>query len=114
VLRLLLWRLLGLVAVLVGAALVAWCLDGGLGRSLRGGSSSVTPEHFVEVWSAPVARVGGGGRHVLAALVESVTAGLAVLSLCLLVARFIARRRRRYVRLWVEPYRSDTATRTGP
>jgi hypothetical protein len=36
VLRLLLWRLLGLLAVLAGLALTAWFLRGGPGRALRG------------------------------------------------------------------------------
>ena len=35
-LRLLLWRVLGLLAVLLALALGGWLLDGGLGATLRG------------------------------------------------------------------------------
>ncbi|HEX3851573.1 MAG TPA: hypothetical protein VHW01_11445, partial [Polyangiaceae bacterium] len=36
-LRFLLWRLLGLFALLAGCICLAWLLDGGPGRVLRGG-----------------------------------------------------------------------------
>ena len=39
-LRFLLWRLLGLLAVLAGLALIAWFLDGGPGEVLRGRSAA--------------------------------------------------------------------------
>src|SRR5437870_13705119 len=37
VLRFLLWRMLGLLAVLLGAAVTSWLLSGGPGKTLRGG-----------------------------------------------------------------------------
>jgi DNA-binding HxlR family transcriptional regulator len=42
VLRLLLWRVLGLLAVLMALALGGWLLDGGLGATLRGGAAGHT------------------------------------------------------------------------
>ncbi len=37
-LRFLLWRLLGLLAIVAGLALIAWFIDGGPGKVLRGRS----------------------------------------------------------------------------
>jgi hypothetical protein len=40
VLRFLLWRLLGLLAIVAGLALIAWFIDGGPGRVLRGDANA--------------------------------------------------------------------------
>ncbi len=111
-LRSLLWRLLGLLALVAGLALVAWLLDGGPGRLLRGRSAGgagriltdlpgIVAQAMRSAWSwSP-----DGGLHPLAtALLASAT----VLA-CLTLARLLARRGRRYVRLRLEPHRTDEA-----
>jgi hypothetical protein len=108
VIRFLLWRLLGLLALLLGFALAAWCLDGGLGRALRGSSS------------APAGRLQGYSAHALGAMwvaasgaaipLAAATALVFALSISILVVRVVARNRRRCVRMLVEPYRTDTAS----
>jgi DNA-binding MarR family transcriptional regulator len=110
VLRFLLWRLLGLLALLVGFALIAWCLDGGPGRSLRGKSAPSSPGRLLGASLA-------AARHAATVSWRAATAPMAVaaalllgLSLLVVVARWLARRRRRYVRLRVEPHRTDTAS----
>jgi hypothetical protein len=109
VIRFLLWRLLGLIALLAGLALAAWCLDGGLGRSLRGASRPVTPARLLSVGGSAIGRVWDRCSG-LAVPLESVAALLLALSLCILALRTVARCRRRYVRLQLEPYRTDQAS----
>jgi hypothetical protein len=112
VLRYLLWRLLGLLALLTGFVAVGWLLSGGPGRVLRAApadrrlSSAASPQRLLRgpqaLWDwAPVA----GVRVVvlLAAVVLAVT-------LALLAIRWLSRRRRSYVRLRLEPYRTDQAS----
>ncbi len=116
-LRFLLWRLLGLVALIVAIALVAWLLDGGLSAALRG-----TPGAH---------GVGAGVGHLsFRALTGSLGAGLGavwdwapggvpwwrlamlivfVTGVSLGMIRLRARERRGYVRLRVQSYRADTA-----
>jgi hypothetical protein len=113
-LRFLLWRILGLAALIVAIGLIAWLLDGGLLVALRSAGS------------------GGGARHLSLASLTTVlraVAGVAwrwtpggiawwrsLLGLGLLVgapvgaARLRARHRRRYVRLRVQAYRADSAS----
>ena len=102
--RFLLWRLLGLLAVLCGGALVAWWLEGGPGRAIRG-ESLHTPGHLLREGTSAACELLVG----LAAPLSLSTASLALLVLPVLLARALARRRRRYVRLRVEPYRTDQA-----
>lgn len=113
-LRFLLWRLLGLLALLAGIALVDWFLRGGPGRLLRTGSLSSRHVTLLRLLSS-VAGVPGaiwnwtavsGLRPFMALFVLAVVSSVSVL----LAARLRARRRRRYVRLRVEPYRTDHAT----
>jgi Replication-relaxation len=112
VLRLLLWRLAGLLALLVGIILAVWLLGGGLGRALRGQTPALhNPIRALtvalgaaarEAWRSMPALVGpGAARTALAAVVA--------LPLLAVATRSAARRRRRYVRLRVEPYRTDEA-----
>lgn len=113
-LRFLLWRLLGLLALIAGLALISWFLDGGPGKALRG---STTADGFQLVVSAVahtleravgVLRMAGAPLGVWPArLVPAVALALAVL---ILATRLRARRRRRYVRLRVDAYRADRAT----
>ena len=113
-LRFLLWRLLGLLAVLVGLALIAWFLDGGPGEVLRGrGAASVFPRSVV-------ALAGTLERHAQAILHWAPELGLAPAkllialvttpALVLTCTRARARRRRRYARFRVEAYRADQAS----
>ena len=111
-LRFLLWRLLWLLALLVGFAAVGWLLGGGPGRLLRrapahrAASNAVSPQRLLHgpqaVWDwAPVA-----GMRVVVLL--SVIALLQILAL--LAIRWVARSRRSYVRMQLEPYRTDQAS----
>jgi hypothetical protein len=114
VLRFLLWRLLGVLAIFAGFALIAWFLGGGPGRELRGSPrreafhfplapvASALREQARAAWRwAPVA----GLWPVRLLVVIAVSLGVTVA-----FARWQARRRRRYVRLRVEAYRTDRAS----
>jgi hypothetical protein len=105
--------MLGLLALLAGLALFAWFLNGGLGRLLRG--------HV----SADATRLTAGGvlsllgRSVAVAWGWSPAADVAPLKLALLIAGILclliaavrshARRKRCYVRLRLDVYRTDDA-----
>jgi Replication-relaxation len=112
VLRSLLWRFTGLLALVASFALVAWLLEGGPGRLLRGkpaaGAGQVLSQlpkivaeaaHSAWSWSPT-----GGLRPLATALLASV-----VVLVCLATVRLLARRRRCYVRLRIEPHRTDQA-----
>jgi Replication-relaxation len=113
VLRFLLWRLLGLLAVFASFALIAWFLGGGPGRVLRGAPGR-QELHF------PTVALGSAVGRQANAVWSWAPAGLsparllAVVALCLgaivALTRWQARRRRRYVRLLVEAYRTDRAS----
>ncbi|HEX4564912.1 MAG TPA: replication-relaxation family protein [Solirubrobacteraceae bacterium] len=116
--RFLLWRVLGVFAVacavVVGTSAIAWLARGGLGASLRGSGHS----HALK----------GGALSLAAALgsqvrgvVEWRAAGAVAIAPALLIgavlacvgaacSRVVSRRRRRYVRLRVAPYRGDRAS----
>jgi hypothetical protein len=114
VLRFVLWRLLGLLAILAALALIAWFLHGGPGKLLRGeqpvgllrvsvSAFAATIDGFIRaIWSwAPVLGIA------------PVKLGIGILSMSGIVttmARASARRRRRYVRLRVDAYRTDEAS----
>jgi len=150
VLRFLLWRALGLLAVLMAFALSGWLLNGGLGAALRGPTAlSAAPRGStapaaalrgvtarLQGSTAPTATLGGSAAsnvaHVALHSLPSTLADEAraiwdwapggffltrfFVVLVLLVgsfttiARWHARRRRRYVRMRVETYRTDTAS----
>jgi len=112
VLRFLVWRLLGLLAVFCAGVLLAWFLGGGAGRLLRGrGGSPHAPD--LSLASAAAALPAGvwnwapapGVNPVPLALLACAAQGLALLAL-----RWRARRRRRYVRLEVLGHRTDRAS----
>ena len=112
-LRLLLWRIVGVLAVLSGFAIALWLLGGGPGRILRGepGAGVAGPA----LGSIPTA-LGRAPRALWQwAPGDAIAPARALLVLLLgsstLVfgTRGCRRRRRRYVRLRVEPYRSDQA-----
>ncbi|MFI5005266.1 MAG: hypothetical protein ACHQE6_09660, partial [Solirubrobacterales bacterium] len=103
--RLLLWRLLGLAAVLLGLAVIAWLLHGGPGAVLRGASIPPpvpSPRALHTSGALPIAS--------LAELLAALALGLLAL---LLGVRRRARRGRRYVRLRVEAYRTDRTSVEG-
>jgi hypothetical protein len=111
VLRFLLWRLLGLLATLASLALIAWFIDGGAGKVLRGDANAGSLHPVVlagalahradVVWSWALALCFGPAEPLAAVLLALVCA--------LVLARGDARRRRRYVRLGVDAYRADHA-----
>jgi hypothetical protein len=100
--RLLLWRLVGLAAILLGLAVSAWLLHGGLGAALRG-LPAVHP-------ALPSPRFHDHAVRSLVALFMGLALGLIAL---LAGVRRWARGRRRYVRLRVVPYRTDRASVEG-
>jgi hypothetical protein len=113
-LRFLLWRILGLIALVVAIALTGWLLDGGLGVALRGTSGSASGHLSIR------ALAGALGSSVRAGCRWAPFGGVpAALALAILAAltgallgsvRMCARRRRRYVRMRVRTYRTDTAS----
>ncbi|HWX96185.1 MAG TPA: hypothetical protein VNZ01_04965, partial [Solirubrobacteraceae bacterium] len=115
VLRFLLWRLLGLIAIPFGLVLIAWFLRGGPGMVLRGSSSGGGVRHATPaLWSLfaealpRFASWAFASDRVLSVLPP---VALGVASLALLAAtRWRSRHGRRYVRLRIEPYRTDTAS----
>lgn len=111
-LRFLLWRLLGLLALLVGFVAVGWLLGGGPGRLLRAVparralSGAASPQWLLHwpqaLWGwAPVA-----GVRLLVLLIVVASAQ----TLALLGTRWVARSRRNYVRMRLEPHRTDQAS----
>jgi hypothetical protein len=113
VLRFLLWRLLGLLALITGVALLSWCLRGGPGNLLRGRRTGAASHDLTAALAVSVERLAGAvatlaTSHVTppAGLTAAFAAGVPALITC---ARIRARARRRYVRLRVEAYRADHA-----
>lgn len=112
-LRFLLWRLLGLLALLVGLAATGWLLSGGPGRVLRGFPVLVAPigarSLLRAAWQLPGAvwdwapLAGVRLARLLSILGIAQTAAL-------LTSRTLARSGRRYVRMRIEPYRTDQAS----
>jgi Replication-relaxation len=133
VLRFLLWRALGLLAVLVALALAGWLLDGGLGATLRGTAPVASGLRGATAVSArPRGSVASGAEGFAIDSLPEALAGetyavwswapgsvfaarlsaFAILLLGALVAvsRWWARRRREYVRMRVQAYRTDKAS----
>jgi protein involved in plasmid replication-relaxation len=102
--RILLWRLLGLAAFLVGVAALEWLLHGGIGAAFRGAgvARAALARHAHPAAGFPAAGVG----ELLSALVLPCMA-------VLLGGRARARTGRRYVRLRVELYRTDRTSVEG-
>jgi hypothetical protein len=168
VLRFLLWRALGLLAVLLALALTGWLLDGGLGAALRGSGSTAStiatpgftaskaplrgstpseatlrrtavnssgPRRSTESTAlTPTLRETAAAKvaqneldslpNVLSAEVRTVwdwapggvfpvkllVGATLLLGALLVVMRLCARRRREYIRLRVQTYRTDKAS----
>ncbi len=114
VLRFLLWRILGLLAACGAAVLIAWFLGGGLGRLLRSHHHASVASHFTAALAASALSEAlerawtwePSAGIVLAPLLAGALCAAAVV---VVLMRALARSRRRYVRLLVEPYRGDHA-----
>ena len=108
-LRFLLWRLLAVAAVFGGFALLTWFLRGGPGGLLRGAGSrrpsSVTAELLGAI-RGTCASISGIDLRPLR-LPAAVLLGAVLLAV---LVRWLARRRRRYVRLRVAVYRLDATS----
>lgn len=106
-LRFLLWRMLAVLAILTSYTLVGWFVHGGPGRLLRGSAVPSPTVGLAALASAPLgaahAAVGSEPRPLLLVSV------LLLAPIALAVARCLARRRRRYVRMTVNAYRTDSA-----
>jgi hypothetical protein len=116
-LRFLLWRILGLIALVIAIALTGWLLDGGLGSVLRARGGSVSGHLTVgTLMSALGASVRAGWRWApfggvpAARSLAILTASTAALLGCV---RMRARRSRVYLRFVVETYRTDNTTAEG-
>jgi Replication-relaxation len=107
------WRILGLLAALIGLSLAGWFIGGGPGRVLRGNQGDGTLHLTLSALASTLARQtsvvwswtpapGPAPARLLVAL-----AG--VLTIAIASARGHVRRRRRYVRLRIEVYRTDRA-----
>ncbi|MCW3067580.1 MAG: hypothetical protein JWL67_205 [Solirubrobacterales bacterium] len=112
-LRFLLWRMLGLLAALMGVAIVAWLVGGGPGRVLRGGATRPLDSSL-----SSAARVAGrllGGIWGWSPAPGAAPGRLLIVMVCALagslgLARWRARSQRRYIRLEIDPYRTDQAS----
>jgi hypothetical protein len=114
VLRFLLWRLLVLPATFVGLAAVAWLLGGGPGRALRGTESGGRFHLTVSALPGLIGRgmamtSGWAPATGVAPAKLFVALGLGLVA-AMSVSRWRARRRRRYVRLRIDAYRTDRAS----
>jgi hypothetical protein len=113
-LRFLLWRILGLIALVVAIALTGWLLDGGLGAALRGISGSASGHLTVRALASALGSAVGAGCRWAPFGGVPVARSLAILAALtgalLGSVRMRARRRRRYARMRVRTYRTDTAS----
>src|SRR2546421_5879563 len=116
-LRSLLWRLLGLLAGLLGAVAIAWLAGGGPGRALRGATASGTPHSPVAAIAQAVTAAAAAGLQVLLHPARSLSGPEIAATLALValvgIARARTRQQRQYVRLAVEAYRTDRASAAG-
>ncbi len=114
VLRFLLWRVLGLLALAVGFALLVWLLHGGAGRELRDGGIGGSPSATLSAAFASLTHALSSPRvPSWTASLPRLGAPLAALVAALALTRLRARRRRHYVRLRIEAYRADHAEITA-
>lgn len=116
-LRLLLWRTLGLIAFATALVLAAWLLEGGLGSALRAGThAGAHALTFAGVLDAGRLAVRGAlrwapfGGQSIAGLLLYLLCVLAPLGALLGCLRLRARSCRSYVRLRVEAHRADVAS----
>jgi len=108
VLRFLLWRLLGLLALVAGFALVGWFLDGGPGRLLRGERAVDVPHALAGAFLGTLSSCAATAWS-WAPVKPTLALGAAFL-LGVALLRVRARAGRHYVRLQVNAYRTDHAS----
>ncbi len=111
-LRFLLWRMLGLLAALLGLGLIEWFLSGGPGSVLRARRVHALPAGLGALARGAEQRAGALWSEIprsALAPAELIGSGLLASAICLLIVRACARRRRSYVRLQVDAYRMDSA-----
>jgi hypothetical protein len=126
VLRFLLWRMLGLAALVVALALIAYLLDGGLGAALRGTGGSLAAGHatgrgtghlslgaLARALDTGVRLTMGWGPFGGPSLAEVLVSVLLCVGILVGGARVRARAGRIYTRLEVQAYRADTTTAEG-
>ncbi|HEX5853958.1 MAG TPA: hypothetical protein VFY36_12815 [Solirubrobacteraceae bacterium] len=116
-LRFLLWRMLGLLSVLLALSLTAWLLGGGPGRVLRGEAKAADGNSDLQLNVDGLARAFERGLGELIRWVPVdgawryspllLPAGICAVAIA--STRWAARHRRRYVRLRIEAYRTDHA-----
>ncbi|MDE3069252.1 MAG: hypothetical protein KGJ43_00805, partial [Acidobacteriota bacterium] len=106
-LRFLIWRLAELLACAFAIAVGSWWLEGGP-RMLLTGQRNLPSSVWAALAREPT-RVAGALAPALP-LALALGALAAAGTLALLLSRWRARARRRYVRLRVVPYRTDQAT----
>ena len=112
-LRFLFWRALALLSIGAALGVLGWMLGGGPGRALRGGGRG----QAIDFAPASIGRsLAAFARHAAGALPTWIAqVGMVLLILSSVVAlgltalRWQARRRRSYVRLEIEAYRTDSA-----
>jgi len=115
-LRLLLWRTLGLVALIAAVAFGGWLLDGGLAVVLGDAHTRAGQLSLGSLVGALSAAVDSGWRLLsgtvtaLAWWRSPLALGLLTAGMAIGVARLRARGRRGYERLRVEAYRGDSAS----
>jgi hypothetical protein len=109
VLRFLLWRLLGLLALITGLALLSWFLGGGPGDLLRGRHTGAASHELAASFERLAVSVAMWSPPHLSAAATLAVALVAAMPALITCARVHARSRRRYVRMRVEAYRADHA-----
>ena len=111
------WRLLAVLAVLAGTCAVDWLVQEGPGRALRGSAgaraSHGAPGGFAETLGSGASAGLHAFLHAGAWLASPPAAATLALPAIALIARLRARHKRRYVRLAVEPYRTERASADG-
>jgi len=113
-LRFLLWRTSGLIALVVAGALTGWLLDGGLGAALRGtnaaASGHLTGEALARALGSTVSAAWRWAPFAGVPATRSLAFAIALTMGLLGGIRTRARSKRRYVRMRVRAYRTDTAS----
>jgi hypothetical protein len=110
VVRFLVWRLLGVLAFVLGGAALAWLLSGGLGAALRGSQAGLQGPSARPRAATGALHALGAGRIVNPVLLACLAGGAGGLLCVLLALRWRARARRSYTRMRVEPYQGDRAS----
>lgn len=113
VLRSLMWRMLGVLAIVASFLFIAWFLEGGPGRALRGNSAGGIGHIGLRAIAAATAQVAGASWNWTPASgiapLRSLLAAAGCSAVLVSAVRGQARHRRRYVRMRIEVYRTDRA-----